>query len=149
MKTIARGMFGIVLQAVCLIAFIEVSRTSVAEIGKPLIAIISALSMSLFLWGWLRNEERRRVQLLMPVLLAVGYSIAFHLVGLVAFPGLLADADWSTDYAKSVLSVTAVMFGCYSIATGFLCFLLKRKLKMEKVANFAKVLPSENTTNEK
>ena len=128
MKTIARGILGIVLQAVCLIAFIVVSRTSVAEIGKPFVVLLSVLSVLLFLWCWLRNEERR-VILWIPALLAIGYSIAFHLVGLVGFPGLLADVSMSADYAKSVLSVTAIMFGCYSIATGFLYLLLKNPRK--------------------
>lgn len=128
MKTITRGILGIVLQAVCLIAFIEVSRTSIAEIGKPLVVLLSALSVLLFLWNWLKSEERKII-LWIPALLAVGYSIAFHLVGLVGFPGLLADVSLSVDYAKSVLSVTAIMFGGYSIATGFLYLLLKHPRK--------------------
>ncbi len=128
MKTIARGILGIVLQAVCLIAFIEVSRTSIAEIRKPLVVLLSVLSALLFLWNWLKNEERRII-LWIPVLLAVGYSITFHLVGLVGFPGLLADDSLSADYAISVLSVTAIMFSCYSIATGFLYLLLKNTRK--------------------
>jgi hypothetical protein len=132
MKTIKRGILGVVLQAVCLIAFIEVSRTSIAGIGKPLVVLLSVLSVLLFLWNWLKNEKRRII-LWIPVLLAVGYSIAFHLVGLVGFPGLLADISLSADYAKSVLSVTAIMFGCYSIATGFLYLFLKNPRKPHSI----------------
>lgn len=118
MKIIIRGIYGIALQAVCLIAFIEISRTSVAEAGKPLVVFFSMLSVLLFIWSWLKNENKKSVLLLIPAVLAIGYIIAFHLVGLIAFPSLLADAGLSIGYLISLFSVTLVVFGCCLIAAG-------------------------------
>jgi len=129
MKTILRSILGVVVQAICLSAFIEISRTNIADIGKPIVVLFSVLVVLLFILVWLKSEGRKQFLVVIPASLAIGYSIAFHFVGLVGFPSLLADANLSTDYVKSLLSVTAVMFGCYLIATGFLYFLLKKKEK--------------------
>ncbi len=65
----------------------------------------------------------------LPEVLAVGYIIAFHLVGLVGFGGLTRDIHPPYgEYLLSVLRVTVGLFLVYVIATALL-FALNRALR--------------------
>jgi len=114
MKFLCFSVIGVAVQSVSLTVFILVSRAKFTDQGKPLVLGATALAMALLLWIWVRNEGYAVSLFLAPVALAVGYSVSFHLVGALCFPGLLNDfyAPF-LDYFLSVLRVTANVFLLY------------------------------------
>jgi hypothetical protein len=89
MKFAQFAILGTILQGAFLIAFILVSRGRFAGVGKPLVITLACLSVTLILGVGVRNAKDSTSLCLLPVMLAVGYVIAFHLVGEIGFPGLL------------------------------------------------------------
>jgi len=128
MNNIYFGIAGTVLQSLCLAAFILISRTSFAQGGKLVVIGLTIVSVVMLLWYGVRRVKTRLNLFLLPVLLALGYSIAFHLVGVLGFHGLLMDWDISTDYFMSVLRVTSMVFAMYSIVTAVL-YLVNRAIQ--------------------
>lgn len=116
----------IILQMVCLVAFIEISNSVFAVYGKPIVILFSIICMLVFIWLYVKSSRRNSEFILLPMFLALGYSIAFHLAGLM-FHGLLRDFDLSIDYMKSVLAVTGMMLLLYAICT-LLLYLLKQRM---------------------
>jgi hypothetical protein len=125
MKLFKLTIAGFLIQALGLIAFILVSRTSVAAIGKPAVIALFTLALMLVLWFSFKWISTRSSLIYLPALLAFGYVVAFHVVGMVAFHGLLSDWDFSLGYLLLLLRMAAIMFVLYAIAAGFL-FLLKK-----------------------
>ena len=121
MKLVQFGIFGIILQAVCLIAFILISRTTFAHLGEPIVISVGCLSVGFLLWRGVRNASGATSLCLFPIVLAVGYTIAFHLVGAIGFPGLMRDIyPPYGEYLWSVLRVTVVLLLVYGIITALL-----------------------------
>jgi len=81
---------GVLYQSISLAAFIFVARTDFAYVGKRLVVGAAILTTALMVWIWIRSMQETRWLILAPASLAVGYSLAFHLVGVMFFPGLLA-----------------------------------------------------------
>ena len=131
MKYLKIGIAGIVLQAACLAVFIIVSRTSFAAIGKPVVIALTLLVMGVFLWRKVTRVAARRDLFVLSALLALGYAIAFHLVGAIGFPGLLRDLGALADYFVSVMRVTAIVFLLYAIGA-WLLYLLNKALNAHK-----------------
>lgn len=127
MKKLVRfSILGIALQSTSLLVFILVSRTNLAAIGKPSVILLAGLSVVILLWRGVRNATDSTSLFLLPLTLAVGYIIAFHLVGMVGSAGLLSDVYSPYDeYFWSVFRVTVVLFLLYGIATVFL-FMVNR-----------------------
>lgn len=126
MKLIQLGIFGIILQSVCLILFILISRTAFADLGKPIVITLSGLSVGFLLWSGVRNASGPTSLCLLPLVFAIGYIIAFHLVGLIGYRGLMRDIHPPYgDYLWSVLRVAVVLLVVYSIVTALL-FAFKR-----------------------
>jgi hypothetical protein len=118
MKIVQFSIFSVVLQGLLLSAFILVSRTTFAELGKPVVICLAFLSVGLLLWQGVRRASDFKSLCLLPVILAIGYVLAFHLVGEFFFPGLLRDVYLPHGaYLWSVLRVTLVLFLGYGIAT--------------------------------
>ncbi|MEN6544240.1 hypothetical protein [Parvibaculum sp.] len=126
MKLIRFGVMGIALQGMGLAAFILISRTSVATIGKPAVIGLTVVSVASLLWRSVTQAKTPTVIFLLPALLALGYAIAFHVVGVFGFRGLLRDAEFSVDYLLSVLRVTGIVFVLYAIGTASLYFVGKK-----------------------
>lgn len=121
MKLVQFSIFGIILQAVCLIAFILISRTTFADLGKPIVISAGCLSVGFLLWRGVRNASGPTSLCLLPVVLAVGYTIAFHLVGAIGFPGLMRDIHPPYgEYVLSVLRVALALLLAYGIITALL-----------------------------
>jgi hypothetical protein len=117
-KLIRFSVFGIVLQGASLLLFVLVSRTNVAAIGKPSVISLAALSVGILLWCGVRNAPDWISLFLLPLTLAVGYIIAFHLLGVIGFPGLLNDLHSPYgEYFSSVFRVIVVLYLLYGIAT--------------------------------
>jgi hypothetical protein len=125
MKAIRFAVVGLVVQALGLASFILISRTSVAAVGKPAVIGLMLTGIALLLWREIKQAKTPVTLLQFPVLLALGYAIAFHLVGAVGFRGLVRDVEFSGDYLLSVLSTTGVVFVVYAIAAALLYFLDK------------------------
>ena len=115
---------GVLYQSISLAAFIFVARTDFAYVGKRLVVGAAILTTALMVWIWIRSMQETRWLILAPASLAVGYSLAFHLVGVMFFPGLLGDFyPPFLDYALAVLRVTGSVFVIFALGTAFLVFL--------------------------
>jgi hypothetical protein len=126
MKLVQFSIFGMILQSVCLIAFILISRTTLADLGKPIVISLACLGVAFLLWRGVRNASGPTSLCLLPVVLAVGYIVAFHLVGIIGFRGLMRDIHPPYgEYLWSVLRVAVVLLVVYSIVTALL-FAFKR-----------------------
>lgn len=118
MKMVQFSILSVVLQGFLLIAFVLVSRTTFAELGKPLVICLALLTVGLLLWREVRRTRDFKFLCLIPFILAIGYIFAFHLVGEFVFPGLLRDVYLPYGaYLWSVLRVTLVLFLGYGMAT--------------------------------
>jgi hypothetical protein len=127
MKPVRFGIAGVVLQGIFLAAFILISRTSIAAMGKPVVIGLALICMVVLLWQGVKEAQTRATLFRLPLLLALGYIIAFHVVGVLGFRGLLRDWDFSADYLMSVLRVTIIVFVLYAIGTALL-YLLRTKM---------------------
>ena len=126
MKLVQISILGLVLLGAGLAAFVFVSRTRFADLGKPFVIALAFLGVGLLLWRGVRNVSGVTYLFLLPAMLALGYIAAFHLVGEIGFPGLLRDVrPFTGGYVWSVLRVTSVVFCLYGIATALL-FILNR-----------------------
>jgi len=111
---------------VFLTAFILISQARISAMGKPVILFCALVVMALLLWRGLRVARNWRALFLLPVALALGYIVSFHLLGLIGFRGLLRDFDWSSaDYLISGLSVAGTVFALYVVGTALIYFLDK------------------------
>lgn len=126
-KLVRYYVAGTILQAMCLVAYIVISRSCFPVSGKPIVIFCSIICMLVFIWQGVNHMPSKGGLLLLPVFLALGYSIAFHLVGLM-FRGLLRDVNLSMEYMESVLAVTGVMLLLYAICT-LLLYLLKQRMR--------------------
>jgi hypothetical protein len=126
------SVIGVLYQAVFLAAFMSVAQTEFAEVGKPLVVGATILSSALLVWIWVHSIKKTMWIILVPASLAVGYTIAFHLVGVALFPGLLSDfyAPF-LDNALSVLRVTANVFVTYGIGIALIVLLQRSKIRVD------------------
>jgi hypothetical protein len=118
MRLFLFGVVGLLIQGAGLAAFMEVSRSGNAAMGKLAIVVITGLAICALLWEGVRRSKRVLTVCLLPFALAFGWVLAFHLLGLLGFPGLLNDAwpPW-LDYVLSVLRVTGYLLVMYGLAT--------------------------------
>lgn len=133
MRLFQLALLGFLLQLFGIGAFIEVSRTDVGVLGKPVVIGFVAILIVLMIWIGLRSISLRGALLYLPGLLAVGYIVAFHLVGIVAFPGLLDDWSISLSYFMSVSGVALMAFVFFS-TTSILLLILRRAIRSRKVS---------------
>ena len=125
-KLIRFSILGIALQGTSLLVFVLISRTNLAALGKPSVISLAGLSVGILLWRGVRNATDSTSLFLLPLTLAVGYIIAFHLLGVIGFAGLLTDLHSPYDeYFWSVFRVTVGLFLLYGIAT-VLLFMVNR-----------------------
>lgn len=115
---------GVLYQSIFLAAFMFVARTDFANEGKPLVVGAALFIAALMVWVWIRSMQVSLWLILAPAALAVGFSVAYQLVGVLFFPGRLGDFyPPFLDYPSTGLRVTANVFVLYGIATGLLVFL--------------------------
>ena len=118
MRFFVFGILGLLVQGAGLAAFMLASRSSTAGFGKPAIIVITGLAIGTLLWEGVRRSKRILAVCLLPFTLALGYVLAFHLLGVLGFPGLLSDAwpPW-LDFFLSVLRVTGNLLVLYGLTT--------------------------------
>jgi hypothetical protein len=125
------SVIGVVYQSISLAAFMFVARTDFAFVGKPLVVGAAILATALLLWIWIRSIQKTLWLILAPAALAVGYSVAFQLVGFLFFPGLLIDFRAPFGYyAWPLLQVTGTLFVMFGFGTAFLVFLSRLMVKL-------------------
>ena len=133
MKTVYFSLAAILLQTTGLMAFSLIASTSLAAVGKPVAIVSTFLGMALLLWLGVKNAQTIGTVFLLPILFALGYIIAFYLVGVFGFHGFLNDFDLSSaGYIKSVLSVFVAVFVLYA-AGAVLLYLLNKALQSKQV----------------
>jgi hypothetical protein len=120
------ALTSIVLNSCLLSAFIVAARIDSSNLGKPVIITVGFASVTLLLWHALRDATHNNAVLVCPLLLALGYVIAFNVLGLLAFPSLLRDVAASlTDYLWSLVKVTGILFGLLFIESLFISTAVK------------------------
>jgi hypothetical protein len=118
MKLIWFGILGLLIQGMGLAGFMLVSRSSDATLGKLTVVLITGLAVCTLLWKGVRRSKGILDVCVLPFLLTLSYVVAFHLLGVLGFPGLLKDAwpPW-LDYFLSVLYVSGILLAIYGLAT--------------------------------
>jgi hypothetical protein len=124
----AFGLIGLVTQLALLGAFVSISRTSFATTGKSVVVVAAFIALSLLLWFGVDRARKMTHILALPLILTLGYLVAFHVLGFFAFRSLLRDADGSAAYIGSIFRVGCAVLAMCSIATG-LVYLLARSLR--------------------
>jgi hypothetical protein len=125
MSVLMFGLIGLATQLALLAIFISVSRSAFASTGKPIVLVVAFVALSLIIWSAVNRTKKVTHVLALPPVLALGYLIAFYLLGLIAFPGLLSEATTSSDYIGSVLRVGCALLVIYATATGVLYLFAK------------------------
>jgi hypothetical protein len=118
MKLFWFGILGLLVQGVGLAAFMLVSRSSDAMLGKLTVVVITGLAVCALLWEGIRRSKGILAVCTLPFLMTLSYVVAIHLLGVLGFPGLLKDAwpPW-LDYFLSVLYVSGILLFVYGLAT--------------------------------
>ena len=118
MKLFWFGILGLLFQGAGLAAFILVSRFSDSTLGKLIVVAITGLAVCTVLWEGVRRSKGIPAACLLPILLTLGYVVAFHVLGILGFTGLLNDAwpPW-LDYFLSVLRGGGILMAMYGLAT--------------------------------
>jgi hypothetical protein len=124
MQFLCFSAIGVLYQAVSLAAFMFIAQTDFADEGKPLVVGAAILVSAVLVWIWIRSIKSAIWIFLVPVALAVGYSVAYYLVGLLFFPRLLGDFHPPyLDVGLSVLRVTGNVLMLFGMGTGLLVLL--------------------------
>lgn len=134
MRFFQLGLTGFLLQLFGICAFIEVSRTNVGVVAKPLVIGLVVILIALLIWIGLRSISLKGALFYLPGLLAFGYVTAFHLVGINAFPALLRDWNISLSYLMAVSGVALTAFIIFSVMSTLL-LILRRAIRSGKVFN--------------
>jgi hypothetical protein len=124
-------------QAACLEGFILISRSRFSDAGKGIVIGIAVLGIALFLWRGIKSASSLASICFLPIILALGYILAFNLVGKMAFPGMLSYAHYSTlDTIEALLRVTTNLLFFYVAATALFSVLiwLLRKSNAQRIS---------------
>ena len=125
MRIISAATVGFVIQAIGLCAFALIANGVWASPGKELVIAITCLSMAVLLFFANRPYTIKR-SILISALLAAGYLVAFHVLGIAFFSGLLKDFRvLSTEYLQTISSIFGVLFGLYFLGSAIAGFVDK------------------------
>lgn len=122
------GLMGLATQFAVLWAFVSISQTNFAATGKPVVVVFGIVALTLVLWFGVTRVKKRSHLLALPLVMALGYLVAFFTLGRFVFRGLLSGATGSVDYAGSIFRVGCVLLVIYAVATA-LIYLLARLLR--------------------
>lgn len=122
MKIVWFSIVGVVVQTFWLLAFILLSRTGLGGLGKDLIIVLASANVGILLWHRIkRTASFVACVFLFPAILALGYTISFHLLGLAGFPGLLSDVHPPyAAYLWSVARITLLLTVAYALLSGLM-----------------------------
>jgi hypothetical protein len=128
MRTFIVAVAGLVLQTIGLVAFVGVSTVSWNASGKWLVIGVSALAMGLLLL-WANSPYRFSRSVVQSALLALGFLIAHHALGILFSPGLLKDIEIpSIEHLRIEGIIFVVLFTLYlagSVVAGMLSKLMR------------------------
>ena len=125
------GIAGFLIQIGALWAFILISRTDYAPYGKPLVIALVILVLGTLLWHEVRKTPGCGRFCLLPLVLSLGYLVAFHLLDLIGFRGLMKDLQFDIDYLWSILRALATVSFLYGIATLAFALLARTMFRRE------------------
>ena len=104
-----------ILQSASLAGFILISAHVSGAIGKQIIVALTIIGLLMLLYSRVRNSQDL---ILVSLLMALEWPLIFHLLGWVAFPGLLHDLQVSQSYAMACLRSAAAIFALGFAASG-------------------------------
>jgi hypothetical protein len=119
-------VIGTVVQAAGIAGYMVVSlRNPMATSGKTIAFAVIMVGVGALVWREMRRGASLGALLGVSGLLAVGYVVAFVMLGTFTFHGLLIGAEMSGRYAMTMLRVGINVFVIYAIGT-MLLFLVRR-----------------------
>lgn len=117
MRTFIVAIVGLLVQALGLALFITVATTPWAETGKPIVIGGTILAMAILL-VFANNPYRFFQSVGYSALLAFGYLVAYHVIGISFSPALLAGLQMpSVEYAQAVAPIFGLLFGLYLLGS--------------------------------
>ena len=108
------GLLGLLIHALGIYAFVIVSKSAPLLVWKLLIIGATGIASALLLWVSIRRRRTILSAIACAAVLAVDFELAFHLVGLFGFRGLLGEAA-SFSYVASLSEAIGVIFILYLI----------------------------------
>ncbi|HWZ58138.1 MAG TPA: hypothetical protein VNW46_04105 [Gemmatimonadaceae bacterium] len=124
-------VIGTVVQAAGIAGYMVVSlRNPMATSGKTIAFAVIMVGVGALVWREMRRGASFGALLGVSGLLAVGYVVAFVVLGTFTFHGLLIGAEMSGRYAMTMLRVGINVFVIYAIGTALLA--LVRRLSVAR-----------------
>ena len=107
-------LIGIVIQNICLIAFIAFGKTGWDKLGKPLsiwAGIIYALALCSFVTRLPRNQ-----MIIFSGALSFAFVLIYEVFGFLFFPGLVKDLlPFSWEHFRASILLLVVVWTCYGL----------------------------------
>jgi 4-hydroxybenzoate polyprenyltransferase len=118
------GAWAILLHALGLFAFVCVSERLPHPLLKSLCIVMTGAAAVAVLYVFIRKRSGVVAIVAASFVMAVGYQLAFHAIGLLGLRGLLRDVG-SGEYMMSLLAVTGTVFAGYLVVTAVLALINK------------------------
>jgi hypothetical protein len=100
-------------QTLALLAFGVAGKFGWAA-GKAAVVAVAFGVMVYLIWKGASSLTVKKAIIQLPGFFAAAYLLAFHLAGMLVFPGMLSDAALSSEYMWQLLRVGAVVFCGYA-----------------------------------
>jgi hypothetical protein len=117
MSILLAAITGLVVQGIGLGAFIVIANTPWASPGKQVVVVLTFVSMLVLLFFASKPYVFKR-SVALSALLALGYLIAYHVLGAIFFPSLLKDmAIPSIEHLRAIAPIFGLLFVLYLVGT--------------------------------
>jgi hypothetical protein len=120
------GVLGVLIHGLGLWVFMIASKNAPALELKLSIIGITGVAAVVLLWFAIRKHGTIWSAIICSAILALDFELAFHLLGLLGFGGLLRDAT-SFEYALSLLKAIGAIFMIYLLPSLALQLLMGRR----------------------
>ncbi len=133
MRIFIVAMIGFAIQAIGLVTFITTAKSSWAATTKPVVIGTTVLALAVLLL-FANNQYRFLRSVAISALLALGYLVAYHTLGILFFPALLMDLQIpSIEHMRAVMPIFGLLFVLYLMgsfaASMFDKFILSRRIR--------------------
>ena len=118
------GAWAILIHALGLVAFLSVSAHLPNPVLKMLAIATTVVAAIAVLLVFTRKRSGVAPIVVAALIMAISYQVAFHLVGLLGFKGLLRDAG-GADYMIPLVEVTGLVFAAYLAIAGVLALVVQ------------------------
>jgi hypothetical protein len=114
-RPVQLAVLGVSLEGFWLAMYLLVSSTWASAWSKATVVSFTVVSLAALIYCAVTQLTKKDLILLL-MTLSFGYIAAFHLLGLLFFPGLISDSTLSFEYARSLLGIAVLLLAIYLLA---------------------------------